>query len=55
MGTFSKIKERFPDIHIKALTSAEINFLAKSNGLSFDEVIDLMIKSGVDSMPGGGS
>ncbi len=55
MGTFSKIKERFPDIHIKALTSAEINFLAKSNSLSFDEVIDLMIKSGVDSMPGGGA
>jgi aminodeoxyfutalosine synthase len=55
MGAFAKIKEAFPEVHIKALTAAEVNFLAKSNGLSFDEVIDLMIKSGVDSMPGGGA
>jgi aminodeoxyfutalosine synthase len=55
MGAFTKIKEKFPKIHIKALTSAEVNFLAKSNGLSFDEVIELMIQSGVDSMPGGGA
>ena len=55
MGAFAKIKETFPEVHIKALTSAEVNFLAKSNGLSFDEVIELMIESGVDSMPGGGA
>jgi len=55
MGAFKKIKENFPDVHIKALTGAEINFLAKEHKLSFDEVIDMMIESGVDSMPGGGA
>jgi len=55
MDMFKVIKEKFPDIHIKALTAAEINFLAEEHGLSHQEVIDIMIKSGVDSMPGGGA
>lgn len=52
---FSKIKARFPHLHVKALTAAEINFLATEYKLSFDEVIDKMIEYGVDSMPGGGA
>ena len=55
LGAFRKIKEAHPALHVKALTAAEVNFLAESNGLSYDEMIDLMIDSGVDSMPGGGA
>ncbi len=55
MGIFKKIKQNFPQIHVKALTAAEVNFLAKEYGLSFNEMIDLMIENGVDSMPGGGA
>ncbi len=55
MEVFSKIKAAFPDIHIKALTAAEINFLAEEYGKSYEEIIDLMIANGVDSMPGGGA
>ena len=55
MKIFKKIKSSFPHIHIKALTAAEVNFLAKEYGFSFEEMIDLMIESGVDSMPGGGA
>ena len=55
MGIFRKIKERYPHMHIKALTAAEVNFLAKEYGLSFEEMIDMMIENGVDSMPGGGA
>ncbi len=55
MGIFKKIKDRFPNIHIKALTAAEVNFLAKEYNLSYEEVLDMMIESGVDSMPGGGA
>lgn len=55
MGAFRKIKEQFPALHIKAMTAAEIDFLARQYGLSYDEVLDLMIESGVDSMPGGGA
>ncbi len=52
---FKAIKKEIPNIHIKALTAAEINFLAQEYNKSYDEIIDLMIESGVDSMPGGGA
>jgi aminodeoxyfutalosine synthase len=52
---FKKIKEAYPSLHVKALTAAEINFLAKEYGLSWEEVIDKMVTYGVDSMPGGGA
>ncbi len=55
MGAFRKIKEKYPDIHVKAMTAAEIDFLTRQYGISYDEVLDLMIESGVDSMPGGGA
>ena len=55
MDAFRKIKDAFPDIHVKAMTAAEIDFLHREYGLSYDEVLDKMIESGVDSMPGGGA
>jgi aminodeoxyfutalosine synthase len=55
MGAFRKIKEAYPDLHVKALTAAEVDFLAREYGLSYDEVLDMMIENGVDSMPGGGA
>ncbi|GAB1466314.1 hypothetical protein MASR2M54_18140 [Aliarcobacter cryaerophilus] len=55
MDIFKKIKKDFPNIHIKALTAAEIHFLSTQYNLSYEELIDTMIKSGVDSMPGGGA
>ena len=55
MGAFKKIKSRFPDVHIKSMTAAEVDFLHRQYGLSYDAVLDQMIESGVDSMPGGGA
>lgn len=55
LGIFKKIKEKYPHLHIKALTAAEVDFLSRHHGLSYDDVLDLMIKNGVDSMPGGGA
>ena len=55
LDSFAKVREALPDIHIKALTAAEINFLSQEYNKSFEEIIDLMIKNGVDSMPGGGA
>ena len=55
MDIFKKTKEEFPSIHIKALTAAEIHFLSSEYNLSYEELIDTMIQSGVDSMPGGGA
>jgi len=53
--SFKLIKKAAPNLHIKALTAAEIHFLATQYNLSYDEVLDKMIESGVDSMPGGGA
>ena len=55
MGAFRKIKEKYPHLHIKAMTAAEIDFLSREYGYSYDEIIDMMIANGVDSMPGGGA
>jgi len=55
MGIFKKIKEKYPHIHIKALSAAEVDFLAHHNGYSYSEMLDIMIENGVDSMPGGGA
>ena len=55
MGAFRKIREKFPKVHIKSMTAAEIDFLHRQYGLSYEEVLDQMIENGVDSMPGGGA
>ena len=55
LDIFKKIKQNFPKLHIKALTAAEINFLSEQYNKSYEEIIELMIENGVDSMPGGGA
>ena len=52
---FKKIKSAYPDLHVKALTAAEVDFLAREYGKNYDEILDLMVENGVDSMPGGGA
>jgi len=52
---FSKIKEKFPSLHVKALTAAEVDFLSREYGLTYEQIIDKMVEYGVDSMPGGGA
>lgn len=55
LDVFKKIKDNFPNIHIKALTAAEIHFLATEYNLSYEDIINKMLEHGVDSMPGGGA
>ncbi len=55
LDVFKKVKQKFPQLHVKALTAAEIHFLSKEYGLTYEEIIAKMIESGVDSMPGGGA
>ena len=52
---FKKIKTAYPNLHVKALTAAEVDLLARHYGKSYDEILDLMVEYGVDSMPGGGA
>ncbi|WP_044417143.1 aminofutalosine synthase MqnE [Halarcobacter anaerophilus] len=55
LDIFRKIKDKFPHIHVKALTAAEVHFLATQYNLTYEQIIEKMIESGVDSMPGGGA
>ena len=55
LEVFKKIKDAYPQIHVKALTAAEVHFLAEEYGKSYDEILDMMVEYGVDSMPGGGA
>lgn len=51
----SAIKREFPSIAIKAFTAVEIDYLSKISGLSIEETIKELKKSGLDLMPGGGA
>ncbi|MFA7090559.1 MAG: aminofutalosine synthase MqnE [Arcobacteraceae bacterium] len=55
LDVFKKIKTAYPKLHIKALTAAEIHFLSTEYGLSYETIIQKMLESGIDSMPGGGA
>ena len=52
---FKRIKTEYPHLHVKALTAAEVHFLSEEYNKSYDEILDLMVENGVDSMPGGGA
>jgi aminodeoxyfutalosine synthase len=55
MGAFRKIRAKFPHVHIKSMTAAEVDFITREYGHSYNEVLEMMIENGVDSMPGGGA
>jgi aminodeoxyfutalosine synthase len=49
------LKERFPGVHLKALTMVEIAYLARRGRVSFREVLERLKEAGVESLPGGGA
>jgi aminodeoxyfutalosine synthase len=52
---FKRIKSLNPNLHLKALTPVEYDFLAKLHGISVEEVLKKMVSWGLDSIPGGGA
>jgi aminodeoxyfutalosine synthase len=49
------LKERHPEVHIKALTAVEIAHLARIERISEREVLLAMQEAGLTSLPGGGA
>ncbi|MDQ6666465.1 MAG: aminofutalosine synthase MqnE [Acidobacteriota bacterium] len=49
------LKERFPQVHLKAFTMVEIGYLAKRAKISIRETLERLRDAGMDSMPGGGA
>src|SRR2546425_6863503 len=52
---FRGLKQRHPDVQIKALTAVEVAHLARIEHLSVREVLQGMKEAGVTSLPGGGA
>ncbi len=52
---FARIKKIDPNLHIKALTPVEYDFLANHHGISVEEVLKKMMGFGLGSLPGGGA
>lgn len=52
---FSEIKNRYPDIKLHTLGPPEVVFLSKKERKSFREVLEILVKSGMDSLPGAGA
>src|SRR5947209_15181178 len=48
------LKERFPQVHLKAFTMVEIGYFARRHKITVREVLQKLIDAGADSMPGRG-
>jgi len=55
LNIVSAIKEKFPQIHIKAFTAVEIDYFSKLANLSYEEVLIKLKEAGLGSLPGGGA
>jgi aminodeoxyfutalosine synthase len=49
------LKQRFPQVHLKAFTMVEVAFFAKRAKLTIPETLTQLKAAGVDSLPGGGA
>src|SRR5579872_6894968 len=49
------LKERFPQVHLKAFTMVEVAYLAQRGKISEREVLLRLRDAGMDSLPGGGA
>ena len=49
------LKQRFPQVHLKAFTMVEIAYLARRAKISVRETLERLRDAGMDSMPGGGA
>jgi aminodeoxyfutalosine synthase len=49
------IKEHRPDLHIKAFTAIELDYMIRKSGMNLNEGLSALKKYGLDSIPGGGA
>jgi len=49
------LKERFPQVHLKAFTMVEVGYYSRISKLSIRDTLLAMKNAGVDSLPGGGA
>jgi len=52
---FRRTKQRFPELHIKALTAVEIKHIASLSNISISDTLEMLSEAGLGSLPGGGA
>jgi len=50
-----KIKEIRPDLHVKAFTAVELEYMCRKAKVSFEQGLRILKEHGQDSLPGGGA
>jgi aminodeoxyfutalosine synthase len=50
-----RIKEHRPDLHIKAFTAVELDYMFRKAKVSVEEGVKMLQEAGLDSIPGGGA
>ena len=55
LGLVREIRRRFPDVYIKAFTAVEIDWFARSERTSAEDVLTAFCDAGLNGMPGGGA
>lgn len=54
-GLISKIKQLRPELHVKAFTAVELEYMCRKAGVSYAEGLQILKDHGQDSLPGGGA
>ena len=52
---FTNLKKEFPELKLHALGPHEVHHIALKSGLSYRETLEILHKSGLDSLPGAGA
>lgn len=52
---FRWMKSEFPKLKLHALSPAEVDFMARTEKLSHEETLKMLINAGLDSLPGAGA
>ena len=50
-----RVKEILPEIHVKAFTAVELEYMCRKAGVSFEEGLQILKDHGQNSLPGGGA
>lgn len=52
---FQDLKTMFPKVYLHALSPSEVVFLAQKEKLNIEQILTILQKAGLDSLPGGGA
>jgi aminodeoxyfutalosine synthase len=53
--TIRRIRQAWPELHVKAYTAVELHYFAEKFGKSHEEVLRELVEAGLTTIPGGGA